>query len=555
MAFLLRGIENGFRIGVPASFRSVPVHRNLSSALEHPRVIQDYLDREESLDRIQRVCPPSLTSLQRFQISPCGVIPKRNNPNKWRLIIDLSSPRGRSINDSIDESISSIHYTSIDDAVSFIVALGKGSLLAKLDLKEAYRTVPVHPADQALLAVQHKGVVYIDRALPFGLRSAPKIFSALVDGLMWLLYQRGVRFALHYLDDFLLLGPPNSDICKQALATTLALCDEVGLPVAPEKTEGPAPSLTFLGIEIHTLTNQLRLPQDKLDRLQRAMSEWMRPGRQSTPKRSGSKRSLLSLIGLLNHAAKVVGPGRPFLRSLIDCSRRVQALDHHVHLNALARADLIWWRVFLELWNGSALIPPPSPSLRLTSDASGSWGCAAIFQEQWFKLEWPADWARASIAEKELAPIVIALGIWGSYWYGHKVCALCDNNSVVCAVNKKSARDPCLARLLRVLCLLGALLEVTIVARHLPGAQNTSADALSRNRINLFFSINPQASPSPSPIPQPLLDLVLNRSLQCTSQRWTSLLTNTLASVSLPPRALPMLQHVGATQPSVSNSD
>ena len=87
-------------------------------------------------------------------------------------------------------------------------ALGRGCLLAKLNLKEAYRAVPIHPSDQRLLAVSWKDTLYLDRALPFGLRSAPKIFSALTDAMMWTLHGNGVEWGLLYLDDFLVLGPP-----------------------------------------------------------------------------------------------------------------------------------------------------------------------------------------------------------------------------------------------------------------------------------------------------------------------------------------------------------
>ena len=152
--------------------------------------------------------------------------------------------------------------------VSFIRVLGKGCLLAKLDLKEAYRAVPVHPSDQRLLAVRWAGSTYIDRALPFGLHSAPKIFSALTDAMMWVLHSRGVvECALHYLDDFLILGPPHSMACQSALSTSLATCEDLGFPVAPEKIEGLAISLVFLGIEIDTIDNQLHLPQEKLETL------------------------------------------------------------------------------------------------------------------------------------------------------------------------------------------------------------------------------------------------------------------------------------------------
>ena len=265
--FLLRGIEQGFRIGVSkgASFKST--NRNLKSAYEHPDVVSAYIKREVELGRLLPLSAGTLANPALLQLSPFGVIPKKGRPDKWRLIVDLSSPKGQSVNDAISREFSSVAYTSIDRAAELVRSLGAGCLLAKLDLKEAYRAVPVHPSDQRLLAVSWQGAVYINKALPFGLRSAPKIFSALTDSMMWILQQRGVHRALHYLDDFLVLGPPDEPECGVALRTTLSLCKELGFPVAPEKTEGPVTSLVFLGIVIDTVRGQLRLPQEKLVRL------------------------------------------------------------------------------------------------------------------------------------------------------------------------------------------------------------------------------------------------------------------------------------------------
>ena len=148
--------------------------------------------------------------------------------------------------------------------------------------------------------------MYIDRGLPFGLRSAPKLFTVLTDGFMLILHSKGVKWGLHYLDDFLLLGPAGSQECHSALSTTLSGCDQVGLPVAPEKKRGPLTKLTFLGIEIDTVALQLCLPPDKHERLQTTLSLWVGSGPNPLPCRSRSKRELLLLIGLLNHAAKVV---------------------------------------------------------------------------------------------------------------------------------------------------------------------------------------------------------------------------------------------------------
>ena len=90
------------------------------------------------------------------------------------MIVDLSAPQGASVNDGIDSELSSITCTSIDHLAALVISEGRGSFLVKADIQEAYRMVPVHPEDQHLLGVQWRGTVYIDRVLPFGLRSAPK---------------------------------------------------------------------------------------------------------------------------------------------------------------------------------------------------------------------------------------------------------------------------------------------------------------------------------------------------------------------------------------------
>ena len=91
--------------------------------------------------------------------------------------MDLSSAKGMSINDGINAEYCSITYASVDDAVKMILELGQGTLLAKLDLKEAYQVVPAHPHDRPGLGMHWQRKIYIDGALPFGLFSAPKIFS------------------------------------------------------------------------------------------------------------------------------------------------------------------------------------------------------------------------------------------------------------------------------------------------------------------------------------------------------------------------------------------
>ena len=99
-----------------------------------------------------------------------------------------------------------MQHASVDDTVNKILSTGPGTLL---DIEHAYRNIPIHPSDRHLLGMEWEGSYFINTVLPFRLRSAPKIFSAVADGLEWSAQKAGVSYLLHCLDDF--LGAPNSD--------------------------------------------------------------------------------------------------------------------------------------------------------------------------------------------------------------------------------------------------------------------------------------------------------------------------------------------------------
>ena len=125
------------------------------------------------------------------------------------------------------------------------------------------------------------------------------------------------------------MGPPGSPACTEALQTTRQLCEDVGIPIAKEKTEGPTTTLTFLRNTIDSHAQQLRLPQEKPQELLQRINHWVGNRRSQGggrwPRHSGTKRDLLSLIGLLNHVVTVARPGRTFLCSLIDVTPCVSA--------------------------------------------------------------------------------------------------------------------------------------------------------------------------------------------------------------------------------------
>ena len=126
------------------------------------------------------------------------------------IILDLSHPKNASVNDGINRSMCSLTYMKVEEVVQQILSMGNGCLLAKLDIKSAFRNVPVHPHDRHLLGMKWEDQLYIDTVLPFGLRSAPKIFNCIADALQWIARARGVSYLDHFLDDFITLGQQNA---------------------------------------------------------------------------------------------------------------------------------------------------------------------------------------------------------------------------------------------------------------------------------------------------------------------------------------------------------
>ena len=371
----------------------------MHSARLHPSVVNAYIQSEVGEERIAGPFPPGC--IPELHINPMGVIPKGHTPGKWRLITDLSHPEGNSVNDGIEPRLVSISYISVEAVAIAARRLGRGALLAKVDIKAAYRLVPVHPQDRYLLGIEWDGAHYADGLLPFGLRSAPKIFTAVADALEWMMRHRGVAWVAHYLDDFITMGPPASAVCGQNLERIRAVCGDLGVPLAVEKIEGPGSCLTFLGIEMDTQVGVLRLPADKLARVKETLAQW-------SMRKSCRRRELESLVGTLQHACRVVKPGRAFLRRMIDLLRLPSSHEgppsHPTKLPVSHRSAMVV-HIHGEVERVAMFPSPVQPAFTVTSDASGSWGCGAWSGSSWFQFEWPQPASDDHILFKELLQV------------------------------------------------------------------------------------------------------------------------------------------------------
>lgn len=512
---LYSGFQFGFSIhyeGPDTPFRA----KNLKSANEHPNVVREKINKEVTEGRVAG--PFSMPPFKSFRVSPIGLVPKKE-PGQFRLIHHLSYPKGESVNDFIDPDRCSVQYTKFDAAVKMVQDLGKGALLGKADLKQAFRIIPVSKYDFHLLGFCFEGQYYFDKALPFGCSISCAIFELFATFLEWVIRLHAPQGKVeHYLDDYLFGGKGDTDQCATTMATFFNCCQQLGVPVANEKTVGPTTTLIFLGLEIDSILMQIRIPKDKIKQLVRQIEVLLT--------RSTFKlKEMQALLGSLNFMCRAVVPGRPFCRRLINSTCGVNLPYHHIRMRSGIRKDLQTWLLFFNTFNGISVFHDrfwqsnEDVSLYTDSSAAIGNGFGVIFQSKWTYGVWPTSWHErgltSSITVLEYFPILVAIYIWGHTLRNKKLLFKCDNEAVVQIINVQTSKDKNVMVLVRALTLKCLQLNLVVRAEHIPGKQNVLADHLSRLQLQRFRELAPDAEQLPESIPTQLWRIFDTGSANC----------------------------------------
>lgn len=271
--FLVAGFRDGFYL----QFRGEIDHTvpgNHRSALQNVQVVEALLTSELNLGRIQG--PFDSCPLVDLKISPLGLVPKKE-VGKFRLIHDLSWPKGSSVNDGIPHEEATVSYETFDDVVRLILDSGPFSMVAKCDILEAFRIIPINPIDYHLLGFMWNDKIFFDMCLAMGCSSSCRIFESFSNALQWILCKAipSARVS-HILDDFVFVGPHNSSACLSLLNTFLAICERLGVPINHNKTVLPCTSITVYGLIIDTAIMEIQLPVDKINKLIETLNQFLR---------------------------------------------------------------------------------------------------------------------------------------------------------------------------------------------------------------------------------------------------------------------------------------
>ncbi len=286
-------------------------------------------------------------------ISPFFCVPK---PKGFRPIINL-----KALNDCLE-----YQHFQMEGLATARDLIRKGDWIAKIDLTDAYLTVPLHPDDRKFLQFSWMGSLYEYTCVAFGLASAPRVFTKLMKPLVAYFRSRGVRMVI-YLDDILLIAE-SADSLNDHITLVQGTLESVGFVVNVGKSIlVPTQQLEFLGFWLDSREWILSLTTEKIQRIRLRCSKLLRSD-------ACSIRDLQSILGLLSWCIPAIPYAQANYRALQSVFLEAERQHHDnrviISLPDGALKDLRWWIRSLE---SSRPLGSIEPDLVLFSDAS-SWG-------------------------------------------------------------------------------------------------------------------------------------------------------------------------------------
>ena len=475
-------IVDFLRYGWPVSYTAgappVATLQNHASALRNPDAVDKFITKELSKEALLGPfgAPPFVPWTQ---VSPLMTRDKPDGSGK-RVIIDLSYPQGGSVNDGIPKNFHQgehLAYTlpSAQDLADHMLAAGKGCFMWKSDLERAYRQLRVDPLDYPLLAIRHKGSIYIDICPSFGCRASSSA-QQLVSNAVTFLMEADNFSTLAYVDDFCGIAP-TKHAAEESFRAFHALTADLGLKLAKDKTHPPATKMEWLGYEFDSELMQITIPHQKMQEVLQELARW-------EDAQWATKTQLQSLAGKLNFIGNCVRPARRFMNRILHTLRQAN-LAPRVRLSPEFMKDVAWFTLFARKFNRKLLIEPKKSCITFECDACPK-GCGGFSNSLYYDIPFPEQYAaRFHISQLEALNAVIAVKtLTPPNYTDGRILVKTDNMGSVYALSTGRTKDAVLAACARELWLFSALRNVDILITHTPGEQLQLADALSRMSFN-----------------------------------------------------------------------
>ena len=390
------------------------------------------------------------------------VVPKHSGG--WRPIIDLSTFNHFVVKTSF----------RMETLRSVLASVRQDDWMVSIDLKDAYLQVPVHPRSRKYLRFVVQGRAFQFRALPFGLTTAPQVFTRVMAVVSSVLHLEGIRM-LRYLDDWLIQSSSRAEACR-ARDRVLQLCSVLGISVNMDKSDlVPTQVCVYLGTVLNSRTLKAFATPARLEK-------WLQLAAEFLSSKVQPASSWQVVLGHLSSLSQLVPGGHLRMRSLQ--LRLNQAWDYDdpnvlVSWDSNCEEDLLWWCAEDHLHAGVSLVEVP-PDRAFWSDASDTgWGANTI--DQYLSGVWSPEERALHISARELLAVQKGLTAFVDLLRGRVVAVFCDNTTAIAYLRREGGTfSPRLNAIAQSILRWAETVGISLRPQFILGAKNVIADSLSR---------------------------------------------------------------------------
>ena len=378
-------------------------------------------------------------------------------------------------------------FPTVLDLADVIIKLGPGCLLWKRDLSRWFMQLPVDPCDYDKLGVIWRSSWHVFVSFVWGCRHAGYNGQRVSSAILKIFKDIGIKKheepynAMVYMDDF--AGAEVGDRANSAFTDLGILLSELGISESEKKASPPATKMLFLGIEFDTVEMCMRVGDEKRSEVKTTINKWYK-------RTVATKEELQSLQGQLMWISKVVRYSRCFVARVISEQKSLKSQKQKKKLSPEMKKDLLWWKLFLDVFNGVELIIPDVVRYNVLGDATLSgFGAWNEEQKEYFSRKFPLQLQSPDfpIHQKEFLTVIIAVKVWGDIWTGKRVAIHCDNVAVVQSISLLKPKDTEMLRCLREFLFYVTKYKFEPVMVRIPTADNYLADYVSRhhNKVDI----------------------------------------------------------------------
>ena len=373
----------------------------------------------------------------------------------------------------LNKFITAPHF-KIEDMKIALKLLTRSCFMTKIDLKDGYFLIPVHKKHKKYLRFSFRGVLYEFNAIPFGLSTAPYLFTKLVKPVVAWLRQKGFKSVV-YLDDFLMIGTSREE-CSENARETKNLLESLGLIINYEKSNfEPSHQCEFLGFILDSKKYLIYLTNKKRESIEKIT-------RRLAKQKTEQIREVAKVIGTLVSACPGVQYGWLHTKNLerekvLALHKNWGNFDKSMTISDEAKIDLKWW--YENIQRSFNIIRDHRYTLEIFTDASlTGWGAFCRNQKA---HGWWGKQTDASINALELEAAFNGLKCFAKNQSHCEILMRIDNTTAISYVNKMGGiRYPKLSKIARDIWKWCEERKIHIFASYINTKENTEADAESR---------------------------------------------------------------------------